>query len=304
MTTHTWRGVNGAFFNPANWGPAGAPQEGDTAVITSGFAWASNANVPDTLHLGSQGQGGGPTLWLFNGTLGNVVTAYSNGPAYAQIDVNGVTTLRSGADVLVGDQYGVSSAAGSTGALAIDIADNSVFINHGALAVAPGSELLVLGSRFTQFVNSGQVVDDGGLTVVHPDVLGKGFMEVQSTAGDQATLVLQGSVSAGQDVDVSLFGNAFKLGFAPGGTLTLTQPMRFGGLIQIGAGGDVFLQGAHETAFSYSTADVLDVWDHTTLIAALHIGNHAGSGFDLNNTPLGVDITPRVSAALPLYHHA
>ena len=180
MTSLTWNGGTGSWFDAANWTPAQVPQSGDSATVTRGsIQLTSNPSDGVTFNLDAISSPNN-ILDARNVTFGSHFTIVADG-------VNNVAITGSVVDQ---GQISVPKALGLLGHSASDLFTNQATINihGGALSTA------------VNFTNSGQInVSSAGPLFGHLDIgqtfTGTGSVSLSNGGGVQ---VSGGSVGSGQ----------------------------------------------------------------------------------------------------------
>jgi hypothetical protein len=233
MTTRSWDGGTGDWYNALLWSTAGAPVPGDTALVNSGTVEITGTEenaigVPlDAVQvtLGSATTLSSAFIAATNANLGQAFTISSTGTAgYATFETTGPTGL-SGTILAsaAGGMFNIdATAADGTQAAAF------VLLHGGLIDVSGGDDLVLNGSMVSDsnvtiaagstFTNNGLDRVFGGLTFISPTatLTGTGTFE----AGPGATLEFESAVPSTQTI---AFGEA--------GRLDLTTPATFAGQI-------------------------------------------------------------------------
>ncbi|MGI4978039.1 MAG: Hint domain-containing protein [Janthinobacterium lividum] len=263
MTTKIWNGSADPISTAADWSPAGAPAEGDDAVIMSGSPTANGTLDGFEIDIAGATVSGQPQLLLNNATFGTfevLSLGEASGPtAFATVVATGTDTnngfisapAAGGTLTIVGESTlgtlgsptehfvflvnnGVISATGGTVRIEIGPGFGSGLTNDGTVGVAGGGEVDLDASVF----GNGRIVLQGAATLSTSELVSAG--QTISFAGSAATperlvLGMPGSVKAalrGLGVGDSIDVPGTVTGHVADGTLTLSS----GAALDIGAG--------------------------------------------------------------------
>ena len=274
MTTRSWFGGSGAWYNAFLWstssGESGYPDPGDTAFINSGTVAISGSAETSTgvpadgmlISLGATTALDPATIAATNATFGKSSTIVTSG--YAALDLTGPTGFS-----------GTILADTADGTFSIDAVVPSgtqpaafVLLRGGFIDVSAGDELVLTGSMVTDtnvtiaagstFTNNGIDRVFGGDTYIAPTATldGTGTFE----AGPDATLTFDSAVPATQTI---MFGEA--------GRLDLASLSNFAGTITAFTRGDTLrLVNSIASYASFDAAtDLLTIMNGTSVVAAL-----------------------------------
>ncbi|MBV9654993.1 MAG: hypothetical protein JOZ42_10565 [Acetobacteraceae bacterium] len=228
MTTKTWDGSDGHWRDSNHWIPAGVPQNGDSVVIREGTVHGTLLNLSSNpIDIGSDHPVSDPQLDLNTAVLGDVSVfdeSARTGPyhtRYADISVSG--GVAENGHLAIGNL--APEGVGIPGDLDLTIADYSVFALTGSALEQASSSFVASGASHSAFANFGSFTDIGGKADFAVPVIGSGSFTVERSKFPSGTLTFEGSVSAGQAVNVN-----------EGGSLALDQPLRFSARSRNGLG--------------------------------------------------------------------
>ncbi len=286
-TTRTWFGGDGNYRNAGDWTPAGAPEPGDTALISSGTITVRNQVISGVaLELDGSTEATEPNLVLNNVVLdlsSSIYEPFAPFPYaedYAKITVR--NTVSSSAPI---------SLFGSRGDahLTIDIARNSTFINNADFSNA--GFLDVTGTASSRFVNNGTITTAIDPITVAVPTSGSGTFALE-TVSARPSGYLTFAESVGPNITVSFVGD-YVYG-AP--TLVLDQPLKFHGSIAYDpnvpnspgpTGQTVYLPNTTVTAESYAD-NRLTLFDAGTVVGRLKIaGDFTAADFGFRTDARG-----------------
>ena len=168
MTTLTWNGGTGSWFDAPNWTPAQVPQPGDTAIIASGTTQLTSNPVD------------GVTLNLAGGRLDAQNVTF--GPHFTINNYGGVSIFS-----ITGSVVDQGTISGRQQLFLIGQGASPVFVNQGDINIA---NLFEFRSQGVNLVNSSQInVSSHGDLQAFSGLTGTGVVNIANT----------GSVTAGQD---------------------------------------------------------------------------------------------------------
>jgi hypothetical protein len=160
MTTRTWNGGTGDWFERANWNPQGAPETGDNLIISSGAAIISGSTTSgatitgEAITLGGSVSATSATLSATSATFAPT----SSGAADMTLTVSGGdpsgTVLNAGFVTSGGVVFnGAIDVEATAGSLTINSLSSS-FVNSGTIAINQESDLNLTDNGFN---NSGTI---------------------------------------------------------------------------------------------------------------------------------------------------
>ncbi len=200
MTTKTWNGSSDPLSTAADWSPAGAPVEGDDAVISAGAPSATGTLNGYEIDLAGPNVAGQPQLTVSNATfgpdevlsLGEATGATAHGTVFAPgtITNQGFITAPATGGTLTINGDNLYNSDGRVGQYA-------EFRNEGEIS-ATGGTVRINGvtSTAATFYNDGTIgVAGGGEVDLNAWVGGTGRIVLQGTA-----TLDTGRVDAGQTV--------------------------------------------------------------------------------------------------------
>ena len=145
MTTKIWNGSDDQLSNGADWSPAGAPMQGDVAIVTAGTLSTGDTLNGYEIDIAGPNVAGQPQLVISDTMLGpNEVLSLgeaTGATAYATVLADGAVT-----------NQGFIAAPGSGGTLTVGL-DNSYFADS-----SPGTRVL----NYADFTNDGVISATGG----------------------------------------------------------------------------------------------------------------------------------------------
>jgi hypothetical protein len=295
--TKTWFGGTGNFNTPRHWSPAGVPQAGDTAVISSGTVRIADSSLLDVpVHLGSTDPNNAPVFIARNEALGNVMVGSEPPPPdemgapreFATMVVGGVVSIHS----LQVAGFLTPTHSSSPAELGITLNGGAVLDNPSGWVQQPNGTIDISGPNHSAFINDGTVTSIGGSMDVGVPLAGEGTFELEFGNVSEASLTLENKVGPGE---------TFNLRSGPA-VLTLTDPMQFLGEINDGPEGFVVLPDRTTTSSSYQNG-VLSLFNNDELVAALRITSVTGADFQISNIGGNINITvgqsPSMAMAAP-----
>lgn len=277
MTTKTWNGSSDPLSTAADWSPAGAPAEGDVAIVSAGAPSATGTLNGYEIDLAGPSAAGQPQLTINGATFGpdEVLSLgeATGATAYGTVFAAGLNTSQ-----------GFITAPGSGGTLTINeanlynidgrVAEYADFTNEGEIS-ATGGTVRINGvtSTAATFYNDGTIGAAGGGEVdLNAWVGGTGRIVLQGTA----TVNASGEVDAGQTVQFN--GDA-----ADPEKLVIAAPGFFRATLSgLGAGDTIDVSGSVTGTVNGST---LNLQSGGTAVASLNIG----SGYTTSNFTFASD---------------
>ncbi len=189
MTTKIWNGSADPITTAADWTPAGAPVEGDVAIIGAGSPSATGTLDGYELDIAGKTLDGQPELVLHNATLGTFevvslgeasgATAYATVVTQGGVTNNGFISAPAAGGTLTINE---NTIVGSPGSGPDPVAE---FLNNGVISATSG-RIVISGegpSINAIFLNDGTVgVAGGGEVDLDVAVAGNGRIVLQGTA--------------------------------------------------------------------------------------------------------------------------